>query len=166
MIVPAKISDVIELANAMRAADRKELIELTAQTPYWAAEQSFSRSDVAFSARSPAGELLTMFGARRDNLIEETAVIWSLSTEAVDRNRIHFVRNTKTGFEMLARSMPDVEQFHNFVSLDYRGAVRWIELIGGSISVRPPLSGVCGGRFAEFWIINPFYNGRGKTTCA
>lgn len=159
MIEPAKTSDVIELANNMRAADRREMVELTAQTPYWAAERSFSSSDVAFSARSPAGELLTMFGAIRDNLLEETAIIWSLSTEAVDRNRLYFVRNTKAGFEMLAKSMPDVAQFHNHVSLDYAGAVRWIEMIGGGISVRPPVGGICGGRFAEFWIMNPYYEG-------
>lgn len=165
MIEPAKISDVIELANNMRAADRKELLEWTAQTPYWAAEQSFNQSDIVFAGRSPDGTLLSMFGARRDNLIEETAIIWSLSTEAVDHNRLHFVRNSKRGFEAIAKAMPDVEQFHNWVSLDYQGAVRWIEWLGAGLSVRPPIRGICGGRFGEFFIMNPYYEG-GKEKCA
>lgn len=164
MIEPAKMSDVVELANNMRANDRKEILEWTAQTPYWAAERSFVRSDIVFSGRAPDGTLLTMFGAARDNLIEETAIIWSLSTEAVRHNRLHFVRNSKSGFEAIAKAMPDVEQFHNFVSLDYTGAIRWIEMLGAGLSSHEPVHGICGGRFAEFWIMNPYYKG-GKTIC-
>lgn len=159
MIEQAKVSDVIELANNMRAADRKEMLEWTAQTPYWAVEQSFDQSDVVFVGRAPDGTLLSMFGARRDNLIEETAIIWSLSTEAVNSNKIHFVRSSKAGFEAIARAMPDVEQFHNWVSLDYKGAVRWIEMLGAGMSVHPPRRGICGGRFGEFFIMNPYYRG-------
>ena len=150
-------ADVAMLAQNMRAEDRREMIQWTGQDALWAAQISVRGSDVAYAGYAEDGALLCIFGAKRDNLMEHTAILWELSTEAVKTHKLTFLKNSKWIFERICREMSDVEQFHNYVSLEYRGAVKWIEYLGGSLGVNRR-RGLCGGEFAEFWIFNEFYN--------
>lgn len=147
-------ADVALVAERMRPADRREMLQWTGQDAVWAVRNSLRESDTAYVAYVGNGLPLCMFGAKRDNVLEKTAVIWQLSTDAVDSHRIAFLSWTRHAFERICRDLPDVEEFHNFVSLEYVGAIRWIEWIGGQLAVGGSRPGICGGRFGEFFIPN------------
>lgn len=149
--------DIAALAANMAAPDRREIVEWTMMTPLQGLEFSVKTSDVAYRAYSPKGEILGIFGASRLSLMDADAVIWALTTEAVKRNRLFFLKHSREGFELIAKAMSDVEIFTNHVSLNHPGAVRWIEYLGGSLSISRPVKGVGGGVFQEFGILNPYY---------
>lgn len=158
-IRPTTIDDVCALANNMRPEDRREIAQMTGQDAYWAAQHSFKSSELALSGFSPAGELLLMFGAMRDNLLDDTAIIWSLATNAIRNNKLHFIHQSKIGFDMIAKAMPDVGEFHNWISLENRSAIRFVERLGGQLAMRSQRRGLCGGVFNEFYILNPYSEG-------
>ena len=156
-IYRATDADIEALATNMRAADRKEMLQWTGQDALWAVRLSVRQSDSCYVGYADDGQLLCAFGAKRDNLIERTAIIWELSTEAVNTHKIAFLRNSRECFDRLCRDLSDVEEFHNWVSAEYTGAVRWIEWLGGALSIDFRKKGLCGGDFRFFYIENPHY---------
>lgn len=150
-------NDIAALAANMASSDRREVVEWTLLTPLQGLEMSVRGAEVAFAAYSPKGEILAIFGASRQNLMDDNAIIWALCSSSVAHNKLFFLKHTREGFERIAKAMPEVELFTNHVSLNHPGAVRWIEYIGGSLSITPPIKGVGGGAFKEFGIMNPYY---------
>jgi len=150
-------ADVALIAERMRPADRKEMLQWTGQDALWAVRNSLRESDTAYVAYAHNRPPLCIFGAKRDNVLEKTAIIWQLSTDAVDSNRLAFISGTRYAFERICKDLEDVEEFHNFVSLEYVGAIRWIEWIGGYLAMHGRRPGICGGVFNEFYIPNPLY---------
>lgn len=150
--------DIKFVEEHMRRADRRELKRWTAQEPGYELRKSVRLSEVCLSGVMPDGRVAVIFGACRANLMDRTAVLWSLSTDAADASPVEFCKGTREGVDLVMRSMPEVEEFRNFVDLEYAAAVRWIEWFGGSFSVAEPKRlGVRGGVFGMFFIINPYF---------
>jgi hypothetical protein len=154
----AVASDADRLAADMRLEDRRELRRWTGQTPLYEIREAFRVSDVCFTGLLPDGRILSMFGGKLDNVVDGTGVVWELSTDLVNRHPLAFARASKAGFDLVARALPGVEQFFNYVDVGYARAVRWIEWLGGSLGVER-FRGAYGGVFARFTIMNPHYEG-------
>lgn len=149
--------DIEFVVEHMREADRRELKRWTGCDSRWGLENSVKQSEVCFSGVFADGKVACIFGATRINLLEDNAVIWSLSTDEVDSHRLAFAAGSKAGVDLIFRSLPDVGEFSNWVDLDYKEAVKWLEWLGGDFSVNSVRPGRCGGRFGEFYILNPYY---------
>ncbi len=155
---PAEAGDAERLAEGMRAEDRRELRRWTGQTPLHEVREAVRLSDACFTGCLADGRVLAMFGGKAHNLVDATGVVWELSTRLVEAHRIAFARQSRAGFDLVARALPGVEQFFNYVDLEYARAVRWIEWLGGSLGTER-FRGAFGGVFARFTIFNPHYEG-------
>lgn len=149
--------DIEFVAENMREADRRELKRWTGCDVRWSLENSIRQSEVCFAGVFADGKVACIFGATRVNLMEADAALWALSTTEVDRHRLAFLVGSKAGVDLVCRAMSDVAEFGNWVDLDYTGAVRWIERLGGGFALNAVRQGRCGGRFGEFYILNPYY---------
>lgn len=155
---PAEPGDAEILARDMRVEDRRELRRWTGQTPRYEVEEAVRLSDVCFTGCLADGRILSMFGGKSDNVVDATGVIWELSTDLVNEHRLAFARASKQALDMIMRELPGVEQFFNYVDLEYEAAVRWIEWMGGSFGVER-FRGAYGGVFSKFTMFNPHYEG-------
>lgn len=149
--------DIDYLAQHMREADRRELKRWNGQDAGYELELAVRLSDTVYTGCLDDGTILSMFGAARINLLEETGVIWELSSTDVNLNKRLFARASRMGFDALCRDLSDVNQFFNWVDVEYEAAVRWIQWLGGTMSIEPSVQGNFGGVFQRFWIMNPYY---------
>lgn len=149
--------DIEYIASHMRAADRRELKLMTGNTPEYELRRSVELADVLFVGELGSGEIAGMFGGKRTNLLDETGCIWFLSTDAVDKHRLAFAKASKIGMDLVMHSLPDVAEFENWVDADYKSSVKWIEWLGGTISINGKFPGRLGGEFLNFYMINPYY---------
>lgn len=154
---PVEDGDVEAFAARMREADRRELRRWTGNSPAYELGRAVELSEALWVGCLPDGTRLSMFGGKRTNLVDCTGCIWELSTEDVNAHRFTFARASRRGMDMVMRSLPSVEEFRNYVDAEYDAAVRWIEWLGGTVSVGGGFRGRCGGRFLEFYILNPHY---------
>lgn len=150
-------ADIAYLIAHMRENDRRELKRWTGVDVAWNVRNSITQSTICYSGVFEDGRLACIFGATRKNLMEEDAVLWMLSTDAVDSHRVEFALGSKAGLDKICREMPDVAEFGNFVDMEYGAACRWIEWFGASFSLQGKCSGVSGGVFRPFYYLNPYY---------
>jgi hypothetical protein len=155
---PPAEADIKFLVEHMREGDRRELKRWLGTDIEWAVRHSVAMSDVCHAGFFADGSLACIFGATRLNIMEADAILWELSTTEVDRHKVEFVRAAREGLNMVFRAMPDVAEFGNWVDLDYTGAVRWIERLGGDFALNQTRPGPFGGKFANFYIMNPYFN--------
>lgn len=156
-IYDATDADAELVARDIRFKDKLEMLQWAANEPRFAVAHSVRHSDVAFACYAEDGAIMGVCGAKRDNLIERTAVIWSLTTNAVNTHKIAFVKASKAMLERIMKAMPDVEEFHNWVTNDYPEAQSWIEWLGAGFSMHGNRRGYGDSTFREFYIINPYY---------
>lgn len=148
---------LVDMGRTMRYADRREMKQWTGNGPEYEIRAAVAESEVAFVGVGDGGEVLSIFGGRRENLIESEGVIWELSSERVDSRKILFAKASKIGMDLVMRSLPDMQEFHNYVSEEYESSVRWIEWLGGTLSIPKKFAGRCGGVFRYFYMLNPHY---------
>jgi len=149
--------DIAYVAAHMREADRRELKRWTGQDAAYELAYSVKSSDTAYTGVFADGTIACIFGGCRANIVDGTGVIWCLSTTDVDAHPKAYVRGTFEGVDRIMREMPDVGEFVNYVDLDYVGAIRWIEKMGGSFAMNTKRPGLRGGAFAQFYLTNPYY---------
>lgn len=149
--------DIAYLAEHMREADRRELRRWSGQDAAHELDFAVRFSDTAYTGCLDDGTILSMFGGARTNLMDEIGVIWELSAREVEANKRLFARASRAGFDAVCRDLSDVHQFYNWVDTDYEAAVRWIQWLGGTMSLEPSVQGRFGGVFQQFWIMNPYY---------
>ena len=148
--------DVRKFAAVMRREDARELKRWTGNTAEYELARAVELSDICLLAELPGGAMLSMFGAMRSNLLEREGVIGELSTQEVEKHRFLFAKSSRKMFHEMARRMPDVAEFHNYVDTEYTRAVAWIEWLGGTLTIGGAFRGVCGGVFRKFIIGNPY----------
>lgn len=153
-VAPAYID---QLKREMREADRREVTRFTLLTPEEALEHSIAASDIALAATFSDGTLAGIFGVRRDNILERTAQLWFLGTDAVKRHPIAFYKASKQIVDMISKSMSDIEEFYNWVDTDHKESYRWIERLGGDFGLNDFVRGPGGGIFRRFYMINPYF---------
>ncbi len=152
---PPTEADMDALAAGMRLADRREVRRWTGQDLAFEVRHSVETSDVCHAAFFGDGALACLFGACRANALEGEAVIWALTTEAVDRHRMEFWAGSKAGLDLLFREMPDVSAFSNYVDAEYAASLNWLWRLGATPALAPRRRGFRGGEFVPFYFINP-----------
>ena len=152
-----KSGDVEAFAANMRQEDRKELKRWSGNTPEYELQNAVDLSEVLWVGCLKDGTVLSMFGGKHANTLDETGVIWDLSTNGVNDHKLIFAKASKVGFDLVCKSLPDIGEFFNYVDTEYESAVKWIEWLGGTLSIDGAFRGRCGGLFRQFIIFNPYY---------
>lgn len=142
-IVPATIAHVYALAATMRREDAAEATELCRQ-PKEFLRRSFRYSLVVKTALID-GEVAAMFGMTGDLLLPHGSP-WLVTTAAVERVPVAFVREGKQALAEMRGLKPVLE---NFVAASYTRAVRFVAVLGFEIDAPQPL-GPKGALFHRF----------------
>lgn len=149
--------DVARFASEIRKEDERELKRWTGNPPLYELQRAVELSEICTLATLPDGTPLSLFGAANANILESEAVIWELSTRHVEEHRYLFAKASRQQFHAIARAMPHVAEFFNYVDTDYTRAINWIEWLGGTLSISGAFKGVSGGVFRRFILPNPYY---------
>lgn len=154
---PLQPGDVEAVAADMREADRRELKRWSGNSPLYELQNAVDLSEVVWVGCYRDGTPMSVFGGKHANALDETGVIWELSTNAVNGHRLAFAKASRRGMDLVMAALPDVGEFYNFVDAEYESAVKWIEWLGGQLSMDGGFRGRCGGTFKMFIIGNPHY---------
>lgn len=144
-VEPARDEDAVELAAAMREADRAELAAVGVD-PEHGVRSSIAASRWALTARDDVG-IVCVFGlAVYGTALAPVGAPWMLGTDRVRAHRRSLVRLGPA----YIRAMVDEAPFLvNFVHAENRTAVRWLRRAGFSIH-QPVPHGPYGAPFHPF----------------
>ena len=150
-----------DMGRTMRYGDRREMKQWTGNGPEYESRAAVKESEVAFVGFDDDGQVMSIFGGKHQNLMTAEGVIWELSSERVNQHKLLFAKQSRIGMDLVMRVLHDVQEFQNFVSEEYESAVKWIEWLGGTMSIPKKYKGRCGGVFRLFYIENPYYTEEG-----
>ena len=126
-IIPARKEHCDELAYNMRAADRAE-VQAAGLSSYRAVNRAF-RSGIMTRTAFIDGEIAAMWGLG-GNLLSDEGQPWLLTTKAVERIPISFV---KVGKGQVLEMLKFRSVLRNYVAADYFQAIRFLKIIGFNI---------------------------------
>lgn len=117
--------DVERLAQTIRESDRAELV-----AEHWDTRigiyNSLEKSTHSWVARC-GDDLLGIGGLVPEDALSGTAVVWLLSSDAVERHRLCFYRLTKNAILLFNKEYPVL---YNWVDSRYTRALNWLRRLG------------------------------------
>lgn len=138
------------IASNMRDEDRTEMLRLTGNDAEWEIRSSVNMSDIVLMGYSDDGTPLSIFGARRHNLMCGETQLWSLSTKQCNGHWVEFARNCRRCLDLLISLFPESDTFTNYIDMGYTKAVRWVKWMGAEIHEDDSFTTMYGGRFCKF----------------
>lgn len=125
-IRPSVESDCSAIALDMREADIQEAWSALRFSPIEISRYSFNKSFFSMTIEHD-GKPVAMFGIMSRNLIDESGVIWLLTTNGIkDIGRI-FVRNSKEWIKSMFQFYPTL---WGIVDLRNTVSIRWLAYLG------------------------------------
>ena len=121
-VVTAELKHVDFLASNMREEDVAE-VEAMGHTPKEALLTALERDDFTFTVLDPHKIPYAMFGAGQ----AEPPYIWMLGTNDVRLYQFEFLKRCR---EWVWGFVGIYEKVHNYVSLDNKTAIKWLEWCG------------------------------------
>lgn len=146
LIRPAVIADVYAIAAHMRAADAAEATVL-GKDPRRALRTSFRSSLTPCKVALIDGKPAAIWGLGGD-VISEQGAPWLVTTPAVERVPVSFLRIGRAELVLMLEVKPRLE---NYVAADYAKAVRFLQVLGFNLDAPVPL-GPKRALFQRFWI--------------
>ena len=135
VIEPARPEHVALLAPVMREADRREVWASSRSTPEQALRNGLTISSRAWTVFFE-GEVAAMWGVAPLTLMSDTGAPWLLSSAAVDRHPVTFLRHSRA----LVGDMQDgYAVLRNYVDARYTKCIRWLRWLGFSIEPAEPI---------------------------
>ncbi len=150
-IEPATREHVLAIGPLLREEDRAEIAGLggNVRKALW---RGF-RNSIWCRVATVDGEIAAIWGlcvAGRAGIgpLSGKAVPWLLTTDAIERVPVAFVRHARREVAAMRRLYPSLE---NHVAADYRRAVKFLRLIGFAVDPPEPV-GIGGAAFCRFHI--------------
>lgn len=132
-IVPAAPEHVALLAPVTREADRQEVWASSRSTPEQALTKGLAVSSRAWTVFF-GDEVAAMWGVSPAAILGSTGVPWLLSSPAVDRHPVTFLRHSRALVDDLHDGFPVLR---NYVDARYIRCIRWLRWLG--FTVEPPV---------------------------
>lgn len=145
IIVPSTVDHVPILAASMRAEEIAEAMAMAGLSPLDATAQSLARAIRAWTWIID-GEPACMFGVGTRNIAGDTGWPWLITTYAVERHPMTFLRHCRECVDEMLRIFPHLE---NYVDARHRLCVRWLKWLGFTVHA-PEAFGVAGLPFHRF----------------
>ena len=140
------------LAPELRPADLREIRAVTSEGPAAALERCIAWSAPCYGFEDDGGDLVLLAGVVPDPAAEDVGTIWLMSSVALARHSVHFLRISR----------PWVERLHgryrvlwNYVDARNEIHVRWLKWCGFTILRRVEEYGIERRPFYEFEKIRP-----------
>ncbi len=146
LIRPATIADVYAVARRLRVEDAAEATAL-GKDPRRALRIAFRASLLPPKLFVVDGEPAAIFGLAGD-ILSDVGEPWLLTTAAVERAPVSFVRGARLELAVMLEHKPRLE---NYVVADYAKAIRLLEVLGFNIDPPAPI-GPKRALFRRFWI--------------
>lgn len=143
MIRDALISDVHDLAPRLREADALEMTAL-GEDPAECLRHSWAGSPIR-RAVEVDGKVAALWGVYGD-LFGGVGIPWFLTAPEIERIPVTMVRQGRAEVSDMLGLYPRLE---NYVAASYRGAVRFVELLGFTVDAEIAIRGT---PFRRFWM--------------
>ena len=134
-IVPARPEHVALLAPVTREADRQEVWASSRSTPEQALVKGLAVSSRAWTVFFN-GEVAAMWGVSPAAILSSTGVPWLLSSPAVDRHPVTFLRGSRALVDDLHDGYPVLR---NYVDARYERCIRWLRWLGFAVEPAVPV---------------------------
>lgn len=142
---PATLADVQWLAPRLRGDDVREIRAASGQTPLEALTGAYHASSTCYAIEFH-GELAALFGAA-PTPDPTLGSVWLLGSDAVERNAIRFLRESRQWIDRLHESYPIL---FNYVDARNTLHLKWLKWIGCVFLDRIDGHGHEGRPFYEF----------------
>ena len=144
-IEPARAEHIALLAPVTREPDRQEVWASSRSTPEQALVRGLSVSSQAWTVFFD-DEVAAMWGVAPVSLLSDTGAPWLLSSPAVDRHPLAFLRHSRALVDDLHEGYAVLR---NYVDARYTVCIRWLRGLGFTIGPAIPV-GVDGMPFHPF----------------
>ena len=133
-IVKADPSHCNAIAEHVRDADRAELWAVCCIPPWEALIRCWAISDHSWAGIFD-GEPVCMFGVTQASLLTDTGRPWMISTTAVDRYPLSFLRKQQSFMPHVRRGYARLE---NYVDVRNTRSIRWLKWLGFAMGEAQP----------------------------
>ena len=140
---------VYQVAMNIRKPDLDELWATTMQRPYDIMMSALNSSDAVFTGFVD-DEPVCVWGVASESLLFNTGVPWMVSTKAIDKHAIQFIRHCRAEVMKMFEKYDSLE---NYVDARNKNAVRWLKWLGFTIDDPKPY-GAFNLPFHRFWMEN------------
>lgn len=140
------VTDIYALASRLRTEDESEITGLLAKSPRVALRASYRHAILRRTALID-GEIAAMWGLG-GAMLSDIGTPWLMTTPLVERVPVTFL---KVGRAQLAEMLMHRRFLSNYVLATYRGAVRFLEVLGFVLDPATPM-GPQGLPFRRFWM--------------
>lgn len=137
-------ADVDMLIANIRHDDRQEL-EASHGDYKKAIQSSFDKSQYKWSVYAD-GQFVCLFGMHKLGVLSDTAIIWMLGTELIERHKGAFIRHSREYIQAMLNVSPVLT---NHCDVRSSKTVRWLKLMGFTFFDAEPY-GVKGYPFYRF----------------
>jgi len=129
----AEKSDIEHIASNMRESDIEEIWASHHEEPKKALESGLESS--IFACTIENGVPIAMFGICPYNIIGDTASIWMLATDDLNKMKKTFVKNNKKIIDIMLEYYPILE---NYVDARNEQSIKWLKLCGAEMDEPVP----------------------------
>jgi hypothetical protein len=132
MVRDAHLDDLDHIE--LRQLDAEEVWASHHMTPKEALQTSFKNSMHAFTVLHK-DKIVAMFGVIPDSLLGRSALVWMLTTDAIDGVKIAFLRYSRLFINYLRSCYPIL---YNHVDARHAPCLRWLKWVGAAIHPAVP----------------------------
>lgn len=142
----ARREDISIIADNMRIIDRKELALAGGLSPYETLCKSFEQS-IYCRCIEANGEPVALFGVNKPYVLGQSAYIWMLGTDKLNKIKKNFVQNC---LQYINESFEYADYLENYVWIENKLSIRWLKWCGFKFD-EPMLYGVKKALFMHFY---------------
>lgn len=139
-------SDVVLIADNMRAIDREEIELSSGLKPLEALQYSLGHSEYCQTMLLD-DEPIGMFGVSKNTILSNVGCIWFLGTEEMNKVKKSFVVNS---LPYINRLFDYAERLENYVWIENKLSTRWLKWCGFTLD-KPAPYGLKKALFIHFY---------------
>ncbi len=147
MIRPATEADAVAMAPHLRAHDAAELHQSAGMTPLQGLRHGVRESTESW-VWVPEYVAIAMWGVHVDSVLSGSAIVWLLTTTAVERHPVAFLRRSRALLRDLRHRYPCL---HGLVDREYSRSRAWLDWLGATFHA-PVSAGLTDTLFHPFEI--------------
>ncbi|HBF39772.1 MAG TPA: hypothetical protein DDW50_20970 [Firmicutes bacterium] len=139
VIREAALEDTSALSPSIREPDKLEVLTMGAPDPEEALATSFKLSSFRYSLLLNE-RVIAMFGAAPKSLFGQTATVWLLGSEEIERMKVSFIKKLCIPYlDLFLKEYPVLE---NWVDGRYTKSIRWLKWLGAKFDLMTKINGI------------------------